>query len=291
MKKLLISFALLSSLMLQGYADPIVPKSDFAKKLQKAAGKQGKFVVGKDNFPKSYFLVHQNLPYLVGLTLHHPKSSSLGLSKKQIQAIQEIKKRTVPLVIKKAQEIKLLELKLAENIAIDLNTPKSQYKIVDEIAKLRAELTKAHLSCINDVRAVLSNEQYKKLLSYSTKMGYKPKNNKFKIDELVILPHPGKFIKKGKVKVTKAQKEKITMEVKAVYVPIFQEKIREAFDLEKKLQRMVAKGKTKEELKSLIDQIAKLKREAIDSRIDALNQIKKILGEKTWKQINKLTYK
>ena len=60
-------------------------------------GKQGKFVVGKDDFPKSYFLVHQNLPYLAGLSIHHPKSSILGLSKKQIEAIKEVKRKTVPL--------------------------------------------------------------------------------------------------------------------------------------------------------------------------------------------------
>jgi len=117
------------------------------------------------------------------------------------------------------------------------------------------------------------------------------KNNKFRIDELVLLPHPGKFIKQGKIEATKEQKQKIAKEVKAVYAPIFQDKIREAFKLEKKVRRLVEQGKTKEELKPLLDQIMKLKREAMDSRIDALNKIKKILSPKDWKKVNTLTYR
>lgn len=116
-------------------------------------------------------------------------------------------------------------------------------------------------------------------------------SNKFRIDELVLLPHPGKFIKQGKIKITKEQNERLTKEVKAVYVPIFQKKIREAFQIEKKVQRMVAQGKTKEELRVFLDEIMRLKREAMDSRIDALNQIKKIFTEKEWKEVNKLAYK
>jgi Spy/CpxP family protein refolding chaperone len=117
------------------------------------------------------------------------------------------------------------------------------------------------------------------------------KSNKFRIDELVFLPHPGKFIKQGKIKITKEQSERITKEVKAVYVPVFQDKMRAAFKIEKKVQRMVLQGKTKEELKPFLDEIMKLKREAMDSRIDALNLIQKILTPEEWKKANQLTYK
>ena len=119
----------------------------------------------------------------------------------------------------------------------------------------------------------------------------KPKSNKFKIDEIAFLPHPGVFIKNGQIKASNEQKQRMTKEVKATYVPVFQGKMREAFDLEKRVQRGVAKGKTKEELKDLLDKIANLKREAIDSRIDALNHIHKIFGDEIWTKINKLTYK
>lgn len=117
------------------------------------------------------------------------------------------------------------------------------------------------------------------------------KSNKFRIAELVLLPHPGKFIKQGKIKVTKEQKQKIAKEVKAVYAPIFQDKIRAAFKVEKQVRRLVEAGKTKEELQPYLDQIMKLKREAMDSRIDALNKIKNILSEKEWEKVNTLTYR
>ncbi len=291
MNKILISMVVVCGFTLQSFAEPVIPSDDFTKKLKEAAGKQGQFVVGKDIFPKSYFLVHQNLPFLAGLSLHHPKSSTLGLSQEQIKALQEIKKNTVPLVIKKAQEIKKLELELAQNVAIDTSTPESQYEIVDKIAKLRTELTKAHLKCINEVRAVLSKEQYKKLVVYASSMASKPKSNKFKVNELVILPHPGKFIKKGMVDISKDQNERITKEVKAVYAPKFQGKLREALKLEKKLRKKVERGTTAKEVKALIDEIAKLKRESLDIRIDALNHMRSIMTEEQWKKVNKLTYK
>jgi len=291
MNKILISMVVVCGFTLQSFAEPVIPRDDFTKKLKEAAGKQGQFVVGKDIFPKSYFLVHQNLPFLAGLSLHHPKSSTLGLSQEQIKALQEIKKNTVPLVIKKAQEIKKLELELAQNVAIDTSTPESQYEIVDKIAKLRTELTKAHLKCINEVRAVLSKEQYKKLVVYASSMASKPKSNKFKVNELVILPHPGKFIKKGMVDISKDQNERITKEVKAVYAPKFQGKLREALKLEKKLRKKVERGTTAKEVKALIDEIAKLKRESLDIRIDALNHMRSIMTKEQWKKVNKLTYK
>lgn len=271
-------------------AQPVVPQGEFSKKLKEKSGEIGKFINRKESFPKDYFLVNNNLPFLAGLSLHHPKSSSLELTKEQIKSIQKIKKNTVPTVVKKSKEIKILELKLAQNIAIDSNSAKSQFEIVDAISKLRTELTKAHLVCINEVRAVLTKKQYQKLLKYATNL-VKPKSNKFKIDELVILPHPGKSIKMGKIQITKGQKQKINKEVKAVYAPKFQEKSREAFKLEKKVQRLVEQGKTNKELKQLLDKIAKLKRDAIDSRIDALNHIQTILTKEQWVQVNKLTYK
>lgn len=290
MKKAIFSLGLVIGVYSTLMAEPNIPRGNFDSKLSKEAGKPGMFIRGKENFPKDYFLVHNNLPFLAGLSLHHPKSSTLNLTKEQVKAIVDIKKRTVPKVVKSSKEIKKLELELAKNIAIDTNSAKTQYSLVDKIGKLRTQLTKAHLQCINEVRAVLSKKQYEKLLAYSTKLNNK-KSNKFKIDELVILPHPGKFIKKGKIKASKEQKQRIEKEIKANYPKIFQAKMREAFKLEKKVQRAVSKGKTKSDLKDILDQIAKLKREAMDSRIDALNHIQKILDQKQWKKVNKLTYK
>lgn len=281
-----LTFGIFSGL----FAEPVVPRGDFSKKLNEQAGKVGEFINKKENFPKDYFLVHNNLPFLAGLSLHHPRSSSLKLTEKQIKAIQNIKKITVPEVVKKSKKIKKLELELANNIAIDLNTAKSQYALVEKIGKLRVELTKAHLSCINSIRDILTKEQYQKLLKYAKQL-VEPKSNKFKIDELAFLPHPGKLIRVGKIVVSKEQKQKIDTEIKTVYTQNFHTKLHEALELEKKVQKMVSKGKTKKDVKDLLDKIAQLKREAIDSRIDALNHMQKIMTKEQWKKINKLTYK
>ncbi len=171
MKKVIVSALLVLGLGVEGFCEPVVDKGDFASKLKKASGEQGQFVVGRDNFPKSYFLVPQNLPFLVGLSIYHPKSSTLGLSKEQIEEIEKVRDGTVPAILKKARKIKDLELKLAQNIAIDTNTAQSQYGLVDQIGRLRTELTKSHLTCITHMREILSKEQYKKLLVYATKMG------------------------------------------------------------------------------------------------------------------------
>lgn len=112
-------------------------------------------------------------------------------------------------------------------------------------------------------------------------------SNKFRIEELVILPHPGKIIKMNaeEIGVTKEEKLRIEKEVKAIFAPIFQEKIRAAFEIEQKVKREVAKGATKEDLKADLDKISRLKREAINSRIDALNTTKNILGDKKWNKL------
>ncbi len=122
---------------------------------------------------------------------------------------------------------------------------------------------------------------------------YANNSGKFKIDELVILPHPGKVLKfhAKEVGVTKDDMMRIRKEIKAVYAPKFQGKIREAFTIEQKVKRMVSKGKTPSELKDDLDKIAKLKREAIDYRIQALNKFREILGEEKWLKIVKYKMK
>jgi hypothetical protein len=60
------------------------------------------------------------------------------------------------------------------------------------------------------------------------------KSNKFRIDELVVLPHPGKHIKKGHIQISQEQKQRFMKEVKAVYPPIFQAKMQAAYKLQKR---------------------------------------------------------
>ncbi len=54
------------------------------EKMSKSCGEVSPFNKN-ENFPKDYFLIPKNLPFAIGITLHHPRSSELGLSKEQIE--------------------------------------------------------------------------------------------------------------------------------------------------------------------------------------------------------------
>jgi len=139
------------------------------KKLQKAAGEKSPYYrAEKEAFPKDYFLVSQNLPFLVGISLFHPNSDSLKLDKKQLKAIMESKNTTVPVAVKMAKQIKTMELELAKATLEDKKTPESLNELVEKISKARTDLTKAHLKCIHNIQKILSDEQYATLLKLAS---------------------------------------------------------------------------------------------------------------------------
>lgn len=281
MKKIVLAVAALAILN----AEPVLPMGKHKAMLMEAAGAPGVFAA-HEQFPTDYFLVTKNFPTLIGLSLHHPKSSELGLDKAQIDALVALKEKTVPVVMKKAKEIKALELELAQVVGVNYEPAKNLDKKLKKLANLKLELTKAHINCINATKKILTKDQYKTLLSYAGKMP--KKDDKFKIDELIFTPHPGKIIKmQGDVLgITAEQKMRIEKEIKGVFAPMVQEKMRRAFELEKQARKMIQDGKTKADLKDTLDEIAKLKRDAADAKIDALNKFKEILTPEQWKAIN-----
>ena len=148
-------------------AKPNLPMGNLKAKIAKMAGKSSPFN-HNEVFPKDYLLIPKNLPYLVGLTLYHPMSSTLGLSKEQIGKIVKIKKVTVPEVLKTAKKIKTLELDLVKMIQKEAPIEELD-AFVDKIAAMKKALTKKHLRCIRAVRAILSKEQRKKVFAYASK--------------------------------------------------------------------------------------------------------------------------
>jgi len=160
----------LSILMLSASAaaEPnLPPPVEDVVKMEKMAGSAGTFTT-KESFPKDYFLMPKNLPYLVGMTLYHPSSSNLKLSDEQIEAILKIKKELMAAAAKKALHVKKLELDVMQKISLKHKSIKATelHPAIDEIAKLRAELTKIHLDCIEKVKAVLTPEQFEEMLEY-----------------------------------------------------------------------------------------------------------------------------
>lgn len=142
------------------------PRAAFKAELLKKTGSLGPFARSED-FPKSYFLIPQNLPFMVELSLHHPMSKTLKLTDEQKGKIKKIKETTVPVVVKAGTKIKQLEIALAQKF-IDGATLSDMEKQVDEISALRTDLTKKHLVCIDQVRAILTPEQFKTLQEYTS---------------------------------------------------------------------------------------------------------------------------
>lgn len=124
-----------------------------------------------DRWPKDYFLIPQNLPFVVGLSLYLPGNETLNLSTDQKTAIHAIRNQTVPAVLKLAVPIKEKELELAEKLLVQRIEPQKLYALLDEIAAMRLELTKAHMTCIQSVQDVLDAGQYDALLKLAEKSG------------------------------------------------------------------------------------------------------------------------
>ncbi|MEA2100495.1 MAG: hypothetical protein U9P72_10225 [Campylobacterota bacterium] len=255
-------------------AEPNIDNREAKMGLKKMAGESGIFVK-HEAFPKDYFLISKSLPFAVGLTLHHPRSSELELSKKQIDKILEIKSNTIPKVIKWAKEIKKLELALSKRM-VGGATAIDEYRAVDIIASKKAELTKHHIGCIEKVRAILTLKQREILLSYA---GDKMKKDKHPIEELVELPHPVKLVlmNKESLKITAAQMTNIENKMLAVYPALIHTNMDIAKNIEEKIIKAVLDGATKESMKKDIDALVKIKVQITNDHIDALNKLKTII--------------
>ncbi len=139
------------------------------KKLQEMAGEMSPYYrAKKEVFPKDYFLVSQNLPFLVGTALFHPNGDSLNLTPEQLKKLGYMKKTIVPVSAKMAKEVKAMESELAKAIVDERKTPESQKELVEKIAAAKAKMTMAHLDCIHTVQELLSKEQFETLLKLAS---------------------------------------------------------------------------------------------------------------------------
>ena len=169
-KQIVITAALIMGLSTLGMAKANMEKtSEGVQKLAKMAGEMSPFYrVQKENFPKDYFLVSQNLPFLVGTALFHPNSDTLNLSKEQLDKLVEMKKTVVPVSAKLAKEVKVMELELAKAVVEEGKDPQTQKELVDKIAAVKVKMTMAHLDCIHTVQKLLSKEQFETLLKLAS---------------------------------------------------------------------------------------------------------------------------
>jgi len=115
------------------------------------------------------------------------------------------------------------------------------------------------------------------------------KNDNLIINDLIVLTMPGQMIKSGQIEVSSEQMVRIMEEVQPLMHVNYQAKTNEAFGLEKHVQKLLRQGKSKEDVKAYLDQIAVIKREAIDIKIDAYKAFQAILTPEQWQKYVELS--
>ncbi len=114
----------------------------------------------------SPFLINsERLPHFTKLLIQNWDKTALGLSDDQKKKLLVIRSETLSAIKKLKPEIKLLEDDVADEIK-DGESAESLNEQLKEIATLKTQVTKAHLNCIENTTAILSEEQIKFLLPY-----------------------------------------------------------------------------------------------------------------------------
>jgi hypothetical protein len=115
--------------------------------------------MSEERFPADYFLVHKNLPHYMQVFRNFSEDTTLHLSIKQKEELQAFQEKVVVLVSEKASKIRDLELILQKKVLLQKQSKIQLKSLVSEIAKLREEMTLAHIGCINGVQNILTDEQ------------------------------------------------------------------------------------------------------------------------------------
>ncbi len=114
----------------------------------------------KQNMSKP-FLILGKMPHLTKLVKQN--WDTLGLSNEQKEKLIQIKNETMTTVKSLQPKIIKLENEVAK-AAINGTKPDALKEKVDEIAKLKAEATMAHIKCIYNTKKVLTPKQLAKII-------------------------------------------------------------------------------------------------------------------------------
>ncbi|MBK1648021.1 hypothetical protein [Rhabdochromatium marinum] len=107
-----------------------------------------------------------------------------------------------------------------------------------------------------------------------------PGNARFRVDELVALPHPMRLIKQHpeRYQLLPEQYDRLQKEIIAVYPPQMHQRKREAWQLERQIRYAVLeKNATAEALSAQLDELSRIKRQITDLHIAALRVFRAIL--------------
>ncbi|MDM5262944.1 c-type cytochrome [Sulfurovum sp. XTW-4] len=115
----------------------------------------------------SPFLINKEaLPHMTKLLIKHWDKQALGLSNEQKEKLLVIRHHTIGEVQKAKRNIDTLETELMEALFMDEESPKNLDTKVDEVAKLKAAVTKVHIQCIAETLEILDDEQINYLLPF-----------------------------------------------------------------------------------------------------------------------------
>ncbi|WP_187646941.1 hypothetical protein [Nitrosophilus labii] len=112
----------------------------------------------------SPFLIVGKMPHLTRLIKIHWDDPNLALSNEQKSKLLKIRKETIATVMKLTKKIGVLENEIAKS-TMQGEEPKNIKPKVEELAKLKAKATMAHIRCIYDTKKVLTKKQLDYLLS------------------------------------------------------------------------------------------------------------------------------
>jgi Spy/CpxP family protein refolding chaperone len=114
----------------------------------------------------SPFLINQEaLPHFTGMLERNWDKEKLSLTNEQKEKLLAVRNETRTGVKKLKMQIEELEAEVIDAM-IDREAPGTVESKVDEIAKLKAEVTKIHLKCISNTTNILSDEQIASLLPF-----------------------------------------------------------------------------------------------------------------------------
>lgn len=115
----------------------------------------------------SPFLINKEaLPHMTKLLIKHWDKEALGLSDEQKKKLLVIRHHTIGEVQKTKRTIDTLEREMMEALFLDDESPKNLENKIDEIAKLKAYVTKVHIQCIAETLEILDDEQIEFLLPF-----------------------------------------------------------------------------------------------------------------------------
>ena len=112
--------------------------------------------------PRRYFLIATQLPFFIESCVKH--SETIGLDKETLAQIRELMAKTKPQVVDNATIVKRMELEVISKMVDDKYSAAQVDDLLVKIADQQLYMQRIHAKCINEVQAVLNDEQYAKLI-------------------------------------------------------------------------------------------------------------------------------